>query len=53
MQNLGLEGKINWALKVFTLGQTAQVTVAPIKRESFMCEDVLLLMGSLEVWEHP
>jgi len=45
LQNLGLEGKIN----VFTLGQTAQVTLVPIKRELFMCEDVLVLVGSLEV----
>ncbi len=53
LQNLGLEGKINWALNVFTLGQIAQDTLVPIKRELFMCEDVAILVGSLEVWEHP
>jgi hypothetical protein len=38
---------------VFTLGPTTQATVVPIKRELFMCEDIPILMGSLEVQEHP
>jgi hypothetical protein len=34
---------------VFTLGQTAQATLVAIKRELFMCEDIAILVGSLEV----
>ncbi len=34
---------------MFTFGQTAQVTLVPIKRELFMCEGVLIPVGSLEV----
>jgi len=38
---------------VFTIGQTAQAIPVPIKRELFMCEDIPILVGSLEVQEQP
>jgi hypothetical protein len=38
---------------LFTVGPTTQATIVPIKRELFMCEGGPILMGSLEVREHP
>ncbi len=33
LQNLGLEGKISWALNVFTLGPTMEARLVKINKE--------------------
>ncbi len=33
LQKLGLEGKVSWALNLFTLGPTAQATPDIVKKE--------------------